>query len=273
MEQFAGVLLFLLILVGWGWIIAYLFRKLTARRKVVAEQLRIAATSIDPNSRVTEHFRTSSAIATCEGAIFSLRSVIQLDRRDAADEQLTLSRMAVDVGGVNAHFRISRHGMGSQLGKSMGIVRDTLTGDAQFDEEFRVDANADLARAVLDEDTRRMLWSLQGVIDREDHTWPELKIRLEQGALCAEFKGEFTPEIVALSKDLLLHLRARIVAWADKTVEPHLDRGTYRTAASAGQTPVRVQLSESDRVSTLDQGTERESEAVDVTGGSKRSNR
>lgn len=165
--------------------------------------------------------------ATAEGRAFGARwsyvSWVSTAGRQFMEFSHVYSRVVVDAMGAQAPFRVSHR----NLVKTLLAGSAVPLGDAAFDAVFRVDGDADLARAVLDDGAREMLVRLEAA-SQGVSMYHLLNVELLPQGLVLHWPGELTPELAQSLRDLLFHLRGRLLAHLDRRAATAVRVGAFR---------------------------------------------
>lgn len=151
---------------------------------------------------------------TFGGARVSVASHASMIGRQVGEMFHTYSHVLVDVLGMQKQLSVRHEGVGARVGRAMGVVDDATVGDETFDATFVVDADEELARAVFDDDVRRKLLELEGKVSFVSSKIGAggMSLVLTKHGLALRWPGDMTPELARFVRDLLLDMRAKILA-------------------------------------------------------------
>lgn len=155
---------------------------------------------------------------TFRGARVSVGSHVSVAGRQVGEMQHTYSHVVVDMLGLEKPFAIRKEGVGARLGRAIGIVKDATVGDETFDEMFVVEADDELARAVLDESIRERLVTLQKRVPLvSSEIGPGgMRLVLTRHGLALRWPGDITPDLASYVRDLLLDMREKMLAYESR---------------------------------------------------------
>jgi len=191
----------------------------------------------------------------CRGARVSIASHTSAAGRQLGEFSHTYSHVVVDVLGLDKPFSIRREGAASKVARAIGIGKDATVGDAAFDATFVVDADEELARAVLDDSIRRRLGDLQAQVHRVSSEMGPggMSVILTKHGLALRWPGDITPQLARFVRDLLLDMREKMLAH-EARVAARVDGAVgYRVASDA--TPA-VSAPASDGEQSVDEGAD-----------------
>jgi hypothetical protein len=213
-----------------------------------ASQLDAFAASLEGGA-ATRHDGGVRAAGTRDGVAIRVEAA-QLPHLRTADMEGTLSRLELTVdlqGAVPPVRAVPRSSETNYAAAVLGLHRSG-TGDAGFDACFRLDAEPDVARAILAPDSRAALerWHREAAA-RAGAELPSLHV--DERGLSLRWSGDAAPDALGERLDVLLALRQRILL----ELEQRAARGASGTA------PFREQASNAVRVELPD-----EHDAADV---------
>lgn len=176
----------------------------------------------------------------------AIGSHVSILGRQEDEPHHTYSQVVVDVLGLDKPFRLTHEFVTARLGKHLGTLQDLELGDAEFDAAFIVESDEELCRAVLDESIRKRLLSLQADARKVSVQMGvgNLSVVLSKRGLALHWPGEIGPERAVEIRDLLVDMRANMLA--------HQNRAVMRLAAEAGAGGYRIAAEEA-RETTADE--------------------
>lgn len=183
---------------------------------------------------------TNKAAYTTEGtfrdARVSVASHVSVMGRQLGEFHHTYSHVLVDVLGLARTFKLSREGAAAKLAKAVGGMTDATVGEQDFDKTFIVGTDPAFARAVLDESIRRRLLHMQSQVKNVsiDSGVGCMTLTLTRKGLALRWPGEMTPELAIFIRDLLLDMRANMLAYETRAA------ARIGTEATTGSTGYRV---------------------------------
>jgi hypothetical protein len=193
----------------------------------------------------------NDAAFTTEGAYrdakVSVASHVSVVGRQMGEFHHTYSHVLVDVLGLDRPFRISREGAAAKVAKAMGAMTDVSVGDEGFDKTFMVGTDDAFAKAVLDDGIRRRLLELQSKVKNVsiDSGVGCMSVTLTKKGLALRWPGDITPELAIFIRDLLLDMRANMLAYENRTaarVGAEATAGAgYRLAVDDEEAPAEVE--------------------------------
>lgn len=144
----------------------------------------------------------------------------------------TYSYVVVDVNGLTVPFKLAKEGVVDSVLKL--ATGDVEVGDPEFDEEWTIEADAELARAVLDDSVRERLTALRARVPSVsvDVGPGTMSVILTRHGLAIRWPGPIDVELATFMRDLLVDMRRAMIA--------HVDRQALRAAATAGGPHYRV---------------------------------
>jgi hypothetical protein len=169
------------------------------------------------------------------GARVSVASHVSLVGRQFGEFHHTYSHVLVDVLGLEKSFRITRERAGTKLSKAIGVTKDVSVGDKAFDDMFVVEADDDLARAVLDDSIRERIMQVQskvGNVSNDLGAVGGMNILLTNRGLALRWPGAIDPRLARLFRDLLIDMRERMLSFENRKAARVAENATgYRVSA------------------------------------------
>ena len=180
---------------------------------------------------------TNNAAFTTEGtfrdARVSVASHVSVMGRQLGEFHHTYSHVLVDMLGLNRPFKLSREGAAAKLAKAVGGMTDATVGEEDFDKTFIVGTDPAFAKAVLDESIRKRLLHMQSQVKNVsiDSGVGCMTLVLTKKGLALRWPGEMTPELAIFTRDLLLDMRANMLAYENRSAAR---AGAEATSGSTG---------------------------------------
>jgi hypothetical protein len=156
---------------------------------------------------------------TSRGVRVSAASHVSTVGRGFGELSHIFSHVLVDLGGTVLPFRILERGVGSSIATAVDLVRDVGTGDPAFDGAFIIDTDPALAREVLaPAGIRGRLVELRSKVGQVgwDFGTQRMNVVLTSYGLAVRWPGELDARFAAVLRDLLLDLRASLVAYLQR---------------------------------------------------------
>ena len=162
------------------------------------------------------------------GVSASIASHVSRVGRQFGEMSHVYSHVVVDVRGATPRFSLMRQGAGALVARMAGLVTDVKIGDDAFDAMWNIDADEGLARAVLDPSIRARLTEMKSRVRLVSQEWGAggMTLLLTRHGLALRWPGDFNLELALYIRDLLLDMRALLLA--------HLDRDARAPAAATG---------------------------------------
>lgn len=178
----------------------------------------------------------------------AIGSHVSILGRQNDESHHTYSQVIVDVLGLDKPFRLTHEFVTARLGKHLGTLQDIDLGDAEFDAAFLLASDDEFCRAVLDESIRKRLLSLQADAKKVSVQMGvgNLSVLLSKRGLALHWPGEMTPERAVEIRDLLVDMRANMLA--------HQNRAAMRLAAEAGAGGYRIAAEEARETAADEDG-------------------
>lgn len=138
----------------------------------------------------------------------------------------TYSYVVVDVNGLDVPFRLSKRGVVDLIARL--TKEDATVGDAAFDDAWSIEADGELARAVLDDSVRERLGALRAKVSSVsvDVGPGTMSVILTRHGLAIRWPGPIDVELATFMRDLLLDMRRNMIT--------HVDRQAMRAATAGG---------------------------------------
>jgi hypothetical protein len=141
-------------------------------------------------------------------------------------------------------FKLGNQGVVAALARTVGAATDVTIGDAAFDKAWNIDADAALARAVLDDSMRARLTELRSLAGQVSSQmgFGAMSVALTRKGLVLRWPGEIDPALAVYIRDLLLDLRTGILSHLAERARAQVPGAGYRVevASPAGDESAAV---------------------------------
>ena len=171
-----------------------------------------------------------------KGVRVSVASHVSTVGRQFGELSHIYSHVVVDVLGATPRFRLSKQGVGSFVGRAAGLQHDVKIGDAAFDGAWNIDAEEGLARYVLDDEARARLSELRARVGTvsQDYGPGTMSVVVTPKGLALRWPGAIDPGLAAYVRDLLVHIRGRMLAYLENEARKRVETGEgYRVGGEA----------------------------------------
>lgn len=214
-------------------------RRIAATIREIAQRVFDAPAEVRPGYDMTVTGNPFGALESDEGAAFttdgrvgdvkvSIASHASTMGRQLGEMSHVYSYVCVDVLGLVKKLHLTKEGAATKIARAAGLAEDAEVGDASFDGAWRIDADPDLARDVLDDSVRARLMDLRSKVPlvSQDFGPGTMSVILTQHGLALRWPGEIDVPLATFMRDLLLDMRKNILA--------HEDRRAARAGAAQG---------------------------------------
>ncbi len=153
-----------------------------------------------------------------KGVPVAVGSHVSVQGRQMFELHHVYSYVAVDAAGIDVRFTLTNQGPFKLFSKLLSDKGDVQIGDEVFDRTWMVDTDDALAKDVYDAGVRARLMKLKELVGivSSDFAYGSMSLILTRRGLALRWPGDMSPELASYVRDLLLDMRANILAHLDK---------------------------------------------------------